>query len=210
MKKILRNSALIGLFYYLLLLVNACCHCEPERTRFYTTEDIIAQNVNFEIVGDTAFSYNIVNNDSVPRMNYGLQIQFDIKETVYSKFEIKGLIPTGYACKCSPDYYSPRDTLKSIRIFTLKNFDASHPAGSEISEYFKFLTQATTSGRISKRSIAESISQLSTTTYTPYDNFQFYLDNIPDSLNSKMEFEIVAEFSKGKMLKDTTSVITLN
>lgn len=209
MKKLLRNSALIGLIYYLLVLVNACCHCEPERTRFYTTEGIVAQNVHFEIVGDTAFSYGIVNKDSVPRMNYGLQIQFDTKETVYLKFEFKGLIPSAYACKCSPDFYSPRDTLKSIRIFTLRDFDASHPAGSELSDYFKLLKQATTSGRISKMSISEAVTQLGTLSTSRYGSVQFYLDKLPDVANANIQFEIVAEFSKGKILKDTSTIITL-
>lgn len=209
MKILLRNSALIAVFYYLLVLVNGCCHCEPERTRFYKTEGIIAQNVHFEIVGDTAFSYSIVNKDSLARMKYGLQIQFDTKETVFSKFEFKGLIPAANACKCSPDYYSPRDTLKSIRIFTLKDFDASHPAGSELSDYFKLLKQATTSGRISKMSISEAVTQLGTLSYSSYGTVQFYLDKMPEVANASIQFEIVAEFSKGKILKDTSTIITL-
>lgn len=209
MKKLLRNSALIGVFYYLLVMVNACCHCEPERTRFYTTERIVAQNVHFEILGDTAFSYSIVNKDSVARMNYGLQVQFDTKETVFSKFEFNGLMPSAFACKCGQGYFSPRDTLKSIRIFTLKDFDASHPAGSELSDYFKFLKQATSSGRISKMSISEAVNQLGTLSTSSYGSVQFYLDKMPDFGKANIQFEIIAEFSNSKILKDTSTIIRL-
>jgi hypothetical protein len=209
MKKLWRKCALMAVFYYLLLLANACCHCAPERTRFYTSEGIVAQPIQFEIVGDTAFSYTVVLKDSAPRMNYGLNIQFDTKETVYAQFAFKGLISSAYACKCGPDYYSPRDTLKSIRIFTLKDFDASHLAGSEISEYFKLLKQAKPSAKISKITIAEAIAELASISYSPYRTLQLYLDKMPDAAMAPIQFEIVAEFGANKILKDTTSFITL-
>jgi hypothetical protein len=209
MKKLWRKCALMAVFYYLLLLANACCHCAPERTRFYTSEGIVAQPIQFEILGDTAFSYTAVLKDSVARLNYGLNIQFDTKETVYAQFAFKGLISSAYACKCGPDYYSPRDTLKSIRIFTLKDFDASHPAGSEISEYFKLLKQATPSAKISKITIAEAIAELASISYSPYRTLQLYLDKMPDAAMAPIQFEIVAEFGGNKILKDTTSFITL-
>lgn len=210
MKKLFRNSVLIGVLYYLLVLVNACCHCEPTRNRFFTTEGINGRNIEFKFVGDTIFEYHTPSKDSFEKMKYGIQIQFDTKESVRTNFQFNGLIPSAYACKCEPEKYFAKDTLKSIRIFTLRNFNSSHPEGSEISEYFKFLKQATTPGRISKISIEESIAQMATSTFTPYDNYQFYLDNIPDTPHSKMEFEIVTEFSNGKILKDTTSQITLD
>lgn len=209
MKKLWRNCALMAVFYYLMLLANACCHCAPERTRWYTREVLVAQHLDFEMCGDTAFRYNLMDKDSVAMGHYGLLIHFDTEETVFSTCESNGLISSAYACKCGPDYFSPRDSLNSIRIFTLQYFDALHPAGSDISEYFKLLKQATPSANISKISIAEAIAQLAVVSYSSNTMLPLYLDKIPELANTKLQFEIVAEFGANKILKDTTSFIRL-
>jgi hypothetical protein len=71
------------------------------------------------------------------------------------------------------------------------------------------LKQATPSAKTSKISIAEAIAELASISYSPYRTLQLYLDKMPDAAMAPIQFEIVAEFGANKILKDTTSFITL-
>jgi hypothetical protein len=44
---------------------------------------------------------------------------------------------SAYACDCEGDIYYPKDKVVSIQVFSDKDFDETHPAGSDIAEFFK-------------------------------------------------------------------------
>ncbi len=210
MKSLLKKTALIGAFYYMLILVNACCHCEMAKERFYNREGMRSQHMEYEINGDTTYNYTVYNLDSIfENRKYGLQIKFNTKETVQAKTTNACFINMAYACKCAQDFYIARDTLKNIRIITLRPFDASHNSGADVSGYFKYLEVKYFPTKLSKISIAERIAQSVNSTHTPNDEFNFYLDKTPDASSIFMQFELIAEFTNGKILKDTTTIITL-
>jgi hypothetical protein len=135
-------------------------------------------------------------------------VQFDTKATVQTQLKCNNFINTAIACKCAQDLYSPRDTLKSIRVFTLKSFNIAHSAGTEVTEYFKYIDRYT-SGKLTKISISDFIAPINFISYSRYDNFEFYLDKMPDTPIKAIQFEVISEFRNGKILKDTTTVTTL-
>jgi hypothetical protein len=47
------------------------------------------------------------------------------------------LIGEAMACKCIGELYHPLHRFTDIRVISLNTFDASHPAMSDLSEYFK-------------------------------------------------------------------------
>jgi hypothetical protein len=207
MKKLIRNSALIAVIYYIIVLVNACCSCPEPTNHFFRIENFITSHIEFTFQGDTDFSYVQINNDSFEISEYGLQIQFDTKETVQLKSQKCFLMNSAFACKCVEKDYITRDTLQNIRINTLQSFNSSHPIGADVSEYFSYFEYGHQPTRLVKTSIADFISR------HPFESLNIsiplYLSQAPDAGNSKMQFEIVSEFKNGKILKDTTTAITL-
>ena len=207
MRKLLKHSALLAVVYYLIVLVNACCSCPKPKSYFFKIEDIRASHIEFTFQGDSDFLYVQTSEDSFQLSKYGLQIQFDTKQTVQLQPHKNFLISSAFACKCLEEDYITRDTLKNIRINTLQSFNSDHPTGSDVSEYFNYFEYGHLPTRLVKTSINDFIAR------HPFESLNIsiplYLSQAPDAGNSKMQFEIVSEFKNGKILKDTTNTITL-
>lgn len=207
MRKLLKNSALIAVVYYILVLVNACCSCPKPKNRYFKIDDFSARHIEFTFQGDTDFRYIQINKDSFQFRKYGLEIQFDTKETVKFIPQKSFLMSSAIACKCVEHDFISRDTLQNIRIYTLQNFDSGHPIGADVSEYFSYFEYGHQPTRLIETSIAAFISR------HPFESLNisvpFYLNHSPDVGNTTMQFEIVAAFKNGKIIKDTTTAITL-
>ncbi|MES2477500.1 MAG: DUF5034 domain-containing protein [Bacteroidota bacterium] len=207
MKKLLSNSMLITIFYYLIVLANACCSCPKPKSYFFKIEDIHVSHIEFTFQGDTDFLYVQTNKDSFQLPKYGLQIQFDTKQTVQIRQLKSSLMNSAFACKCAEEDFIARDTLKNIRINTLQSFNSGHPIGSDVSEYFNYFEYGHQPTKLVKTSIADFIARHPLKSLNI--SIPLYLSQEPNAGNTKMQFEIVAEFKNGKILNDTTTAITL-
>lgn len=74
-------------------------------------------------------------NNPVPRSHYGILIEFEMKHIAKIQ-PSASLIRSAHAMEQCRDVYIPKDTITSIQFFTELNFDASHPAGTDISDHF--------------------------------------------------------------------------
>jgi hypothetical protein len=96
---------------------------------------------NTLLVWDSLFTANLDNksetvivsaNDSVPKEAYGIRLNFKIQPYISQ--------PIG-SDTCT--FLIPVDTITDIKIYTTYDFDTSHPANSEVSDYFKIGTNET-------------------------------------------------------------------
>lgn len=204
MKNTLKKTAMIGVFYYLLILVNACCNCDGIKSRYYNIEKIEALNSHFSIKGDSSFVVETFTGDSIPKDSYGVEVSLNTKRIAANSssfFQIGSV----YACKCAGDYEFLNDSLTAIHIKTLLDFDATHPAGSNIDEYFRTLLLIPDSG---KNHIEYQKIYAIPFFNIPNQIFQIYLYKQPTS-GSKVLFEISLQTGKGKTYISTTNAITL-
>ncbi|MFA6150313.1 MAG: DUF5034 domain-containing protein [Chitinophagaceae bacterium] len=204
MKNMLKKSLIIGFTYFCALLFNACCHCDGIKSQYYSIEKIEALNSHFSFKGDSSFIVETFMGDSISKDNYGLQINLDTKRIAANTSTFFQLSST-YACKCTGDYLFLNDSLTAFHIKTLLDFDATHPAGSNVDEYFRTLLIMPDSG---KNYIEYQKLYAIPFFNIPNQIFQLFLKTPPAS-GQKVLFEISLQTGKGKTYTSTTNAITL-
>jgi len=104
-------------------------------------------------------------------------------------------------CKC----FFAKDSLVQIQVFTLNAFDELHPAGAEITEYFK---------RFTHPNFTEISEWLQTKNNTKYDvsdlnsSFDILLITAPKELTQHV-FKVRISLSDGRVFEATTSSLVL-
>jgi len=76
------------------------------------------------------------------RRDFGIRLVFETEKTVIANCKpLNSLfMQSAYACSCNNDTYYPKDSIISIQVFSDKDFGETHPAGTDIAEFFKVLT----------------------------------------------------------------------
>ena len=148
-----------------------------------------------------------VTTDTVPASAFGIRVIVDRQE-VQRMARRSGLIQSAYAfeCDCIDErYYIPADTLVSIEIISIYDFDATHPAGSDISAYF--LAFDSHSYRTPEEMLELSIWYAEDFKILEY---VFLLMNEPDPLlGSLHQFTVRISTSDGRVLEQETDPINL-
>lgn len=116
--------------------------------------------------------------DSVSAKSLYLNISMDTKEFSCMNTSRVSLIPAAYAYKVQPAYLF-YDTLKSITVTCLQDFDSTHHAGTPLNEYF-------------------SIPENFPVTNEFAEIYSYNLQAEPDS-EMLYEFRISAQFSGGAL-----------
>lgn len=206
MRNILKKTALIGVFYYLLVLVNACCDCRDyQKPMYFSIEDINVRIVQYNFEGDTLIRIFPVAADSVALKKYGVQINLETKQLANESYSDFLQLSNSYACKCAVDNIFLNDTIKDAHIKTLVDFDATHPAGSNVDDCFSYPETVYSSGKT--KVTLSSINKRPVYT-TPYQSFDFYLSKNPTAGN-KVQFEVSLKTTKGKTYTRTTTTTKL-
>ena len=81
----------------------------------------------------------VVDNPLECRKDFGIEFVFETKNTVIANCKpVNSLfIQSAYACECEEYQYYAREGIISILVFSDKDFDETHPAGTDITEFFK-------------------------------------------------------------------------
>lgn len=116
-------------------IVIACCSCKQTTFGKYTHKSIDVVNL------DTSGSEIIVaRSNAVFKNSYGIELLFH-RSRIACAMPVGSLfISTSYAhsCSCPPEVeILAQDSITQVHVITLRDFDESHPAGSDISDYFK-------------------------------------------------------------------------
>lgn len=211
MKTTIKKSLLFALLYYVVAVV-ACtkCHCPVIRDKFVNFTEIKLQNLQYSFMGDTNFSsaYNSI--DTIPENSYGIALNVtSALVTKIKKKESFSLINTAMACDCATQYYTLKDSLQEIKIFSTKDFDTAHPAGSDITEYFVFFEKDYNANKIIQMPIDFSYKNF----YILYDYNrgpeQTFFLNIPPESSREVQFELKMIFKSGKELSAISKAVFL-
>lgn len=195
-------------FLLLLLLViaetwMACCDCEAPKYYNYTHTGMVLLNL------DNRGQNPVIASDyPIPKEAYGIRIILTTEATARQKPAFSFFIQSAYAfsCKCEAGtQYLPRDSVVNLRIFTLNDFDAEYPAGSEISDYFRILSSdhyTTVPGYLSQ----------SGATFTYNEPREVLLNTMllqPPVQKGNYRFRIEIELSDGRIFNKETDMIEL-
>jgi hypothetical protein len=142
---------------------------------------------------------------------YGIRLYLEREKVVVAcaKQFNSIFVQSAYAtsCECPPEFlYFPNDSILSIKIFTVNNFDNQHLENSDITDYFRVADSYST--------IENYVANMH---YTYADDFEYWGQELKLDLllmtaptaNNKQRFEIQVALSDRRVLKQQTTEIEL-
>jgi hypothetical protein len=193
----------IMLFPLIADLVVSCCNCLEPVIKLYTHKTILVSNLD-----NSGSQPVITTSNSVVKTGYGIRVQLNREKTVSNGKQGALFIQSAYAfdCDCPPvNQLLPKDSVTSIKIFTLNDFDATHSANADISDYFKVY-------RFFSFSTIKDYLKNSKSTLYEDSELELTLDLLlmtAPSINAQHKFKVQITLSDGRVLEQETSQIQL-
>lgn len=189
------RKVLILLFLPLVAqVIFVSCNCPEPLIEYYSNTKFILFNVD-----NSGYGPKITTSDSVPKEAFGLRLQLEREKTAFYKPAQSVFFQSAYAFtrQCPPPQLRPRDSVTSITVFTINDFNASHLAGSDVSVYFKVFE------RNIFTSIEDYIKQYQTVLYTDQqlEESRDLLLMTPPVLNKRHQFKIEISMSDGRLIE---------
>jgi len=185
-------------FLFLLETLLIACNCPEIALLRYTNERLTILNLD-----NTGAQPQLSGLGSVNKNAYGIRINIE-RRLVAAVLGNRHLGNNAYATtkRCFTAEYNPVVNIENVRIITLHDFDATHPAGADLSAYFKQVK----SGKFAD---LEKIYEVNSQVF--YDNILMPLEadillvKAP-GISGLQAFVVEARLSDGTLLSDTTSV----
>jgi|GEM_PF-2401978 len=181
--------------------IEACCHC-PEGLKYLFAID----KIKLQILDNSGPGPVITNADTLCKKCYGVMLELETVKVGQHKTSQPLFMESAYAgyCECVTNGFTgdSKDTIQSIQVFTVIDFDSTHTAGSDVTSYF--FVDGT------KPLPANGIFNQPMYTYAeepkPID-YNFIL--MHESDYSQCQFRIVVTVASGKQFEQTTTIIHL-
>lgn len=213
-----KKVAIILLVPLLIEFLTACCDCDNypfnnyyDHLAYFSHTEMLAYSID----NSGPFSQP-PSSDSVSAQAYGIRVLLDRQEVIPEEPQMAtltgsfSLMQTAYAFQCGcPNeiYYEPAEVVESIRITTLNEFDAFHPAGSDVTDYFLVVWH------LNMWTLKQFPDLLNSALFDPEDQtveFNALLMNAPDpDLPENHGFTMEISLSDGRVLEAETTQITL-
>jgi len=202
---IIRRVFLIGTVYYALaFILISCCNCENvlQRTIRWTGLSISGSAYRVEPDGTVVTEENA-------SMDFS-QKQYSLRATVNYEFLVSNfphhfsMFNEAYACKCEESTVLTQKSVTEIKVVSVNDYDATHPAGSDITSYFGSVK--------SDKGGADGIGPLQLyygSTYSgrlPYTGYDFYMVQRP-SAGTVQQFNVIVMFSDSSSYGNLTPVL---
>ncbi len=117
---------------------DSCCKINTS----FTINGVSVSNLNNS--GSTPEEIGDTTSNGVSKNAYGIRVflstSINSSGFVYNTINNLKLIDNSYALGCK-QHYSLTNMIKSFKIFTLNDFDDSHKAGADVTEYFNGLNK---------------------------------------------------------------------
>lgn len=198
------NKILFVLLFPLIAeVVISCCSCIDPLIGHYTNKAMIVKNVDNSGPEPLTTMAN-----SVPKEAFGIRVQLTRERTACLSPSQSFFVQSAYATSCEcppPNQLLARDSVTTIQIFTLNDFDTNHPTNSDVSDYFKVFKGTAFS------TIADFVKKKNTVLYSDNElalDFDVLLMT-PPSLNQSHNFKIKITLSDGRILEGVTPSIDL-
>ena len=173
-------------FVFLVALVLTGCPDLPTPTGC-----VVYKSLQVTSLDNTGRNPVVLTSGSVPAKAFALQVNFIATSQIClhsSAFTVQAM-----KCTSGEPYYSKRDTLLSLNVFSTVDFDSLHKAGTPLNDLFVKKNGAVL------RLASDSLFN---------DNATFYLFGNPEQTTA-YRFIVNAHLSGGKVLSDTTPAINL-
>jgi len=146
--------------------------------------------------------------DSIPRQAYGFRLHLIREKLAVNNSPQYLFSQSVYADNLSSNYYNsdcyPIDSIVSFKIFTGYDFDSTHPANADVSDYFKvcdgnsFIT-------------VKDYFSFTSWVYPAYElqtDIEILLMTTP-TINTRHQFKIQVKLSDGRVLEQATPIVHL-
>ena len=208
------KKKLIILFFLLVpiasVIFHSCWSCDPQISVIYSHKTLLVKNLDNSKEKPIETEALQINKNA-----YGIRLYLEREKFVVAcaKPANSFFIQSAYAAVDPPDCpdynFSANDTIISIKISTLNNFDNQHLENSDVTDYFKVAGSFST---------IESYVANMHYTFEDYVEFEkswgkevvidFLLMSAPTA-NNKQQFEVQVALSDGRILKQKTPEIEL-
>jgi hypothetical protein len=173
----LRKTAILYIsFFAIAHFLAGCCNCPPSpHYRIKWTQPKL-RGYSYTIDSGRITVMLDTSND-FSSGNYMMDVTMGYELLAANTPRSSGLTTQAYACKCDPVIsYTPDHKLSSLKVFTIKAYDNSHPAMTEVTEYFK--SPKYTNGNPDGLGNLE-LNLMQSTYYNTPGSFQLYLSTRP-------------------------------
>lgn len=197
---VLKKSIVVLALLLMVDLLIACCGGCPEPIiGNYSNCSTTIENLQI-----TQKSSTVTESKSLSKYHYGIRVTIQRSEDVCMKRNNSLFTQSAYACDCDFDKYFPRDSIVAVVVKTENDFDEEHPAGSDISDLFE----------VDERYYIGISDYIETIELIEYDNvgtfeFDLVMRN-PPTIGTKHQFEVIIEFSDGRVQNAYTGVLELH
>ena len=192
---------LLALITPLIFDMMIACKTEHSPGGYYSTKSFSLNNLDNSVSAPF-----ITTSDSVLKRAYGIDMHLIRDQVGFINNTHPFLSQSAYAYDPSVDIglSFPVDSIVSIQIFTIYDFDSSHPASSEITDYFKVYQNYSFTA---VKDYFNSLNQL-----FPLSDLQLDIELLlmtAPTMNTKHQFEIKITISDGRILEQETTPINL-
>lgn len=208
MKRISRIVLILSVPLIVKLLIS-CCDCIDTTFYDYSNCGLVINNLD-----NSGASPVITLETAIPKNAYGIRISINRSiGTCEVKRNNSLFIQSAYAihCECPPLFqYNPFDSIASVTIRTINDFDSAHSGGSDVSKLFYVFK------RNEFIKLSEYVKNLSSILYDeknpvfdPVFEFDLLLMS-PPAIGNQHEFEVTIELSDSRIFNAQTGIIELN
>lgn len=194
----IRKAATLYIACYLLgVILSGCCNCPPAAERTIRWTGLHLSSRPYTVEADSSIKASADTTTDFQSKQCLLRTTLDYQFIAGAKSYQLHLLNEAYACKCAEQTIKAQKSITNLRVFTINNFDGSHPAGSEITDRFgsPYILNSRPSGLGPLELYLPASQYQGSEPYTIYD---LYLAKRPTA-GSTQQFKVVVTFS------DTTS-----
>jgi hypothetical protein len=204
----LRKSALLYITCFALAnILTGCCNCPPAPTYNYRWTQLTLTNKSYTIdTGKVSFIADTTNDFTTKNYMIDAMLAYELlASNTNNKWSFTN---QAYACKCISSFYNPQKSITSLKVFTINPYDNTHPAMSDITEYFR-------SPKHTGNGAPDGLGNLNlglpeSSHYSPpYGSFWLFLATKP-SLGSLHQFKVEITLSDSSTITANTTLVKLN
>ena len=193
----MRKIILLLLFPLMADVLVACCNCDESAVYHYTVE-----KMDMVSLDNSGSQPRTIVSGNVPKKAYGIRIQMPVKFARNTK-GIPFISNSAYAlsCRCFNDQYLSKDSIVSVKVFSLNAFDNLHPVNTDITDYFK----------VNHESVYETIPVF-LARKPEISNYEISFDVLlltPPTTGQEHQFRVEIQLAGNRILTGTTGLINL-
>lgn len=137
-----RRLSILFIAALIIDLCAGCCDCDESTELGYSQCEL-----ELGLIDNSGQEPTLSAADSIPLAAFGIELQVTPSEQLCHRPRIPSILSqSAYAtsCDCPPPVsYLPLENLSSLQVITLEDFDAEHPANSDVSDSFFDLESVT-------------------------------------------------------------------